>query len=102
MFFFSGSRRSITAPGDRSFNRAIRIRAMKCNWGACRSCTGDVVLHRCLAAEPPRAIKYLVLHEHAHLIEPSHGLRFQAIRTEYMPDWRDVETALNGRVTTRG
>ena len=80
----------------------IRIRAMKRKWGVCRTRTGDVVFNRSLAAEPPRAIEYLVLHELAHLIEPSHGPRFQAILTEHMPDWRAVETALNGRVTTRG
>ena len=80
----------------------IRIRAMKRKWGACRMRTGDVVFNRSLAAEPPRAIEYLVMHELAHLIEPSHGPRFQAILTEHMPDWRAVETALNGRVTTRG
>ena len=80
----------------------IRVRAMKRKWGACRMRTGDVVFNRSLAAETPRAIEYLVLHELAHLIEPSHGPRFQAILTEHMPDWRAVETALNGRVTTRG
>jgi predicted metal-dependent hydrolase len=80
----------------------IRIRAMKRKWGACHTRSGDVVFNRSLAAEPPRAIEYLVLHELAHLIEPSHGPRFQAILTEHMPDWRAVETALNGRVTTRG
>ena len=80
----------------------IRIRAMKRKWGACRTRTGDVVFNRNLAAEPPRAIEYLVLHELTHLIEPSHGPRFQAILTEHMPDWRTVETALNGRLTTRG
>ena len=80
----------------------IRIRAMKRKWGACRTSTGDVVFNRSLAAEPPRAIEYVVLHELAHLIEPSHDPRFQAILTEHMPDWRAVETALNGRVTTRG
>jgi predicted metal-dependent hydrolase len=80
----------------------IRIRAMKRKWGACRTRTGDVVFNRSLAAEPPRAIEYLVLHELAHLIESSHGPRFQAILTEHMPDWRAVESALNGKVTTRG
>ena len=80
----------------------IRIRAMKRKWGACRTRKGDIVFNRSLAAEPPRAIEYVVLHELAHLMEPSHGPRFQAILTEHMPDWRAVETALNGRVTTRG
>ena len=80
----------------------IRIRAMKRKWGACRTRTGDIVFNRSLAAEPLRAIDYVVLHELAHLIEPSHGPRFQAVLTEHMPDWRAVETELNGRVTTRG
>ena len=33
---------------------------MKRKWGACRTRTGDVVFNRSLAAEPPRAIEYLV------------------------------------------
>ena len=80
----------------------IRIRAMKRKWGACRTRTGDVVFNLELAKQTPRAIEYLVLHELAHLLEASHGPRFQAILTEHMSDWRAVETAINGRVTTRG
>ena len=80
----------------------IRIRAMKRKWGACRTRSGDIVFNLELAGQSPRAIDYVVLHELAHLIEPSHGPRFQAILTEHMPDWRAVETAFNGRVTTRG
>ena len=74
----------------------IRIRAMKRKWGACRTRTGDVVFNLELAKHAPRAIEYLVLHELAHLIEASHNARFQAILTEHMPDWREVEATLNG------
>ena len=74
----------------------IRIRAMKRKWGACRTRTGDVVFNLELIKHPPRAIEYLVLHELAHLIEASHNARFQAILTEHMPDWREVEATLNG------
>jgi len=74
----------------------IRIRAMKRKWGACRTRTGDVVFNLELAKHTPRAIEYLVLHELAHLIEASHNARFQAILTEHMPDWREVEATLNG------
>ena len=74
----------------------IRIRAMKRKWGACRTRTGDVVFNLELAKHIPRAIEYLVLHELAHLIEASHNARFQAILTEHMPDWREVEATLNG------
>lgn len=72
----------------------IRIRAMKRKWGACRTRTGDVVFNLELAKQTPRAIEYLVLHELAHLIEASHNTRFQAILTEHMPDWREVEAML--------
>jgi predicted metal-dependent hydrolase len=80
----------------------IRIRAMKRKWGACRPRTADIVFNLELIKHAPRAIEYVVLHELAHLIEASHNARFQAILTEHMPDWREVEIALNGRVTTQG
>jgi len=80
----------------------VRIRAMKRKWGACRPQRRDIVFNLELAKQPPTAIDYVVLHELAHLLEPSHGPRFQAILSEHLPDWRAVETALNGRVTTRG
>ena len=74
----------------------IRIRAMKRKWGACRTRTADIVFNLELIKHAPRAIEYLVLHELAHLIEASHNDRFQAILTEHMPDWREVEATLNG------
>ncbi|MDC3198294.1 M48 family metallopeptidase [bacterium] len=82
--------------------QTVRIRAMKRKWGACRPQRRDIVFNLELAKQPTAAINYVVLHELAHLLEPSHGPRFQAILTEHMPDWREVETGLNGRVTTRG
>ena len=82
--------------------QTVRIRAMKRKWGACRPQRRDIVFNLELAKQPPAAIDYVVLHELAHLLEPSHGPRFQAILSEHLPDWRAVETALNGRVTTRG
>ena len=74
----------------------IRIRAMKRKWGACRPRTADIVFNLELIKHAPRAIEYVVLHELAHLIEASHNARFQAILTEHMPDWREVEATLNG------
>ena len=80
----------------------VRIRAMKRKWGACRPQRRDIVFNLELAKQLPAAIDYVVLHELAHLLVPSHGPRFQAILSAHLPDWRAVETALNGRVTTRG
>ena len=82
--------------------QTVRIRAMKRKWGACRPQRRDIVFNLELAKQPTAAINYVVLHELAHLLEPSHGPRFQTILSAHLPDWRAVETALNGRVTTRG
>ena len=49
----------------------IRIRAMKRKWGACRTRKGDIVFNRSLAAEPPRAIEYVVPVSYTHLTLPT-------------------------------
>ena len=75
----------------------IRIRLMKRKWGACRPHSGDIVFNLELIKYPEIAIEYVVLHELAHLIEPSHNARFKAVLSEHMPDWKAVEALLNNR-----
>ena len=50
-----------------------------------------------LSGYPEIAIEYVVLHELAHLIEPSHNARFKSILSHNMPDWKEVEGILNHR-----
>lgn len=76
----------------------IRIRAMKRKWGACRPRSGDMVFNLELAKHPPESISYVVLHELAHLIEPSHNARFWSIVAHHMPHWKSVQEELNGKV----
>ena len=81
-------------------SKRIRIRLMKRKWGACRPFSGDIVFNLDLMKYPAIAIEYVVLHELAHLIEPSHNLRFQQILSKHMPNWREVEGILNQRIPT--
>ena len=81
--------------GVRSTN--IRIRSMKRKWGACRPRTADIVFNLELIKHPTICTDYVVLHELTHLLEGSHNARFQAILTQHMPRWREVEGMLNGR-----
>jgi len=48
-----------------------------------------------LARKPPDCLEYLVLHELAHLIEPTHDARFQALMDGFLPSWRSARQALN-------
>jgi predicted metal-dependent hydrolase len=77
--------------------KRIRIRLMKRKWGACRPHSGDIVFNLELIKYPEIAIEYVVLHELAHLIEPSHNARFKSILSHNMPDWKEVEGILNHR-----
>ncbi len=42
----------------------------------------------CLEGVPAEAFRYLILHELAHLIEPSHNKRFWALLAVYVPDYK--------------
>lgn len=82
-------------------SKRIRIRLMKRKWGACRPHSGDIVFNLELMKYPEIAIEYVVLHELAHLIEPSHNARFKGILTCHMPNWQEVEGILNQRRLNR-
>ena len=48
-----------------------------------------------LIKRPPDCLEYVLVHELAHLLEPSHNRRFQAIMDEFLPDWRERKQVLN-------
>ena len=72
-----------------------RIRKMRTRWGSCSVRNGRIWLSLELAKKPMRCLEYVVVHEMAHLIEPSHNRRFWGILDRYMPDWRMRRDELN-------
>lgn len=48
-----------------------------------------------LAKKPPECLEYIVVHELAHLLEPSHGPRFVAVMNLFMPRWQHDRDELN-------
>ncbi|MCW2847071.1 MAG: family peptidase [Marmoricola sp.] len=49
---------------------------MTTRWGSCTTSTGEIRLSDRLATMPAWVVDYVLLHELAHLIEPSHDKRF--------------------------
>ena len=43
-----------------------------------------------LAWQPRECVEYVILHELAHLYEPSHNTRFKAFLDLHMPGWREI------------
>jgi predicted metal-dependent hydrolase len=71
------------------------LQRMKTKWGSCNSATGTIRLNTELVRKPKDLLEYVVVHEIAHLIEPTHNSRFIAILDEHYPTWRDARTELN-------
>ncbi len=72
-----------------------RIRKMRTRWGTCNFRAHRIWLSLELAKKPARCLEYVIVHEMAHLIEPSHSRRFWGILDRVMPDWQARRDELN-------
>ncbi len=79
----------------------VYIMGQKTKWGNC-SGRRNLSFNWRLVMAPPEVLDYLVVHELAHLIEPTHSTRFWLIVRSYCPDYarhkawlRDHEVSLH-------
>ncbi|MGH8913977.1 MAG: M48 metallopeptidase family protein [Acidimicrobiia bacterium] len=52
-------------------------------WGSCTPTKGRIRISNRLAGMPDWVLDYVVVHELAHLVEPSHGARFGELVSRY-------------------
>lgn len=71
------------------------VQRMKTRWGSCTPATGTIRLNTELAKKPRECIEYIVVHEMAHLLEPTHNARFQSLMDRLMPGWKNYSRILN-------
>ena len=71
------------------------LQRMKTKWGSCSPSAQHIRLNTELVKKPRDLLKYVVLHEMAHLLEPSHSERFVAILDRHWPHWRESRAELN-------
>lgn len=75
--------------------RKYFLQKMKTRWGSCNPVKGHIRLNTELVKKPREMLDYVILHEMAHLIDPTHGARFQAVLNEHWPHWRELRAELN-------
>jgi predicted metal-dependent hydrolase len=75
--------------------KRIFVQRMKTKWGSCNQKAGSLRLNTDLAKKPPQCLEYIVVHELAHLIEPTHNARFVAVMDKFMPNWKHLKDTLN-------
>lgn len=71
------------------------VQRMKTRWGSCNHRSNNIRLNTELAKKPLECLEYVVVHEMAHLLEPSHNNRFIALMDQFMPSWRNHREELN-------
>lgn len=71
-----------------------RIRKMKTRWGTCNTFSRMITINYNLVRLPAECLEYIIVHELAHLYEPSHSSRFKNFLTQNLPDWKQRESLL--------
>ncbi len=71
------------------------VQRMKTKWGSCNADAGSIRLNTELAKKPRECLEYIVVHELAHLLEPTHNQRFVALMDRFMPKWQFYKRELN-------
>ena len=71
------------------------VQRMKTKWGSCNTGPRSIRLNTELAKKPPECLEYIVVHEMAHLLEPTHNSRFVALMDQFMPKWQFCRDELN-------
>ena len=73
----------------------VFLQRMKTRWGSCNPHRQNIRLNTELAKKPRECLEYIVVHELAHLIEPTHNARFVALMNRYLPHWKQLRDELN-------
>jgi predicted metal-dependent hydrolase len=73
----------------------VFFQSMKTKWGSCNPGFASIRLNTDLAKKPRECLEYIVVHEMAHLREPTHNSRFIALMDLFMPKWHFYREALN-------
>ena len=71
------------------------LQRMKTKWGSCNHRDCHIRLNTELVKKPKDLLEYVIVHEMAHLLEPTHSERFIAILQKHYPTWREARAELN-------
>ena len=75
--------------------RRVFVQRMKTKWGSCNHREGSIRLNTDLAKKPRECLEYILVHEMAHMIEPTHNEFFVALMDRFMTKWHSHRETLN-------
>ncbi len=71
------------------------LQRMKTQWGSCNPRLGNIRLNTELVKKPKDLLEYVIVHELAHFLEPTHSDRFVALLDTHYPTWKEARAELN-------
>lgn len=71
------------------------LQRMKTKWGSCNHLAGHIRLNTELVKKPKDLLEYVIVHEMAHLLAPTHSESFIEILEKHYPSWREARAELN-------
>ena len=71
------------------------LQRMKTRWGSCNHQANHIRINTELVKKPKDLLEYVIVHEMAHLLEPTHSDRFMTILDDHYPTWREARVELN-------
>jgi hypothetical protein len=74
--------------------KRFSIKIMKTRWGSCSPEKSHISLNAALARMPRKYLDYVVVHELAHLIEPTHSPMFWSIVRQFCPNYSSLKNDL--------
>lgn len=74
---------------------AYFLQRMKTKWGSANPAAHHIRLNTELVKKPKSLLEYVIVHEMAHLLEPTHSSRFVEILDRHYPTWREARAELN-------
>lgn len=74
-----------------------KSRKMKARWGSYHNLSKEIVINTELIKKSPSCLKYIIIHELVHVLEPSHNSNFVALMDLYLPTWRSIKRSLNSQ-----
>jgi len=75
--------------------RRYFLQRMKTRWGGCNHHAGHIRLNTELVKKPKDLLEYIIVHEMAHLLEPTPSERFTELLDRQYPTWREARAELN-------
>lgn len=73
------------------------IRKMKARWGNYRPANSEIVFNTELIKKSTSCLRFIIIHELIHTLEPLHNARFVELMDNYLPNWRSIKKLLNSQ-----